>query len=61
MVERRTGRAGRLAGVIAGIALGALAMQSVPAHAQMYLGWDFGNGFGIGIGPVPSAYSRCPT
>jgi hypothetical protein len=27
------------------------------AKADMtYLGWDFGSGFGVGIGPVPSAY-----
>ncbi|HEX3884977.1 MAG TPA: hypothetical protein VHW66_20150 [Stellaceae bacterium] len=30
-------------------------MQS--AHADgMYAGWDFGNGFGIGVGTPPSAY-----
>ena len=22
----------------------------------MYLGWDFGNGFGLGLGTPPSAY-----
>src|SRR5215217_5804323 len=42
-------------------ALGVVATLTAPANAQMYLGWDFGNGFGIGIGQVPSAYSPCPT
>jgi hypothetical protein len=38
----------------------AAAMQPQPARAQPYLGWDFGGGFGIGIGTPPSAYMRCP-
>lgn len=32
-----------------------------PAEAQIYPGWDFGNGFGIGLGMPPSAYNPCPT
>ena len=56
---RRFGKFATLA--FAATALGAVAMRTAPANAQMYLGWDFGNGFGIGIGQVPSAYSPCPT
>jgi hypothetical protein len=47
---------------LAALAVGTLGLIAVtlplhPANAQtMYLGWDFGNGFGIGVGPVPSAY-----
>ena len=60
----RTGKLVTLAAAIT--ALGAIAMPFTPANAQMdlrqiYLGWDFGNGFGIGVGQVPSAYNRCPT
>ena len=44
----------------AAVAVAALAMPLKPANAQMYLGWDFGNGFGVGIGAPPSAYSPCP-
>ena len=40
-------------------ALGLIAV-ALPMHAAkadtMYLGWDFGNGFGIGVGTPPSAY-----
>ncbi len=46
---------------VAAAALGAVAMPLGPADAQMYLGWDFGNGFGIGLGTPPSAYTACPT
>jgi hypothetical protein len=47
-------------------AFGAVITLSSPAHAQLaldqiYLGWDFGNGFGIGVGQVPSARNPCPT
>jgi hypothetical protein len=61
-------RAGRLAALIAAAAmvLGAVAIPVAPAHAQLaldqiYLGWDFGNGFGIGVGRVPSSYNPCPS
>lgn len=38
-------------------ALGLCAVVLQPAKADsMYLGWDFGNGFGIGIGTPLSAY-----
>jgi len=42
---------------VAAVGLIAVALPLQPAKADMtYLGWDFGNGFGIGVGPVPSAY-----
>ena len=42
-------------------ALGLCAVMLQPAKADtMYLGWDFGNGFGIGIGAPPSAYGMAP-
>jgi hypothetical protein len=41
--------------------LGAVAVPLAPADAQIYLGWDFGHGFGIGLGTPPSAYTPCPT
>lgn len=47
----------RLAAI--GLAAGVLLMAA-PARAQPYLGWDFGGGFGIGIGAPPSAYNPCP-
>jgi hypothetical protein len=54
-------RLGKLATLAAAaVALGALAVPLSPARAQPYLGWDFGNGFGIGIGTPPSAYTPCP-
>lgn len=31
------------------------------AGSEPYIGWDFGNGFGIGIGAPPSAYDKCAT
>jgi hypothetical protein len=61
-------RAGRLAALTAAAAmvLGVIAIPVAPAHAQLaldqiYLGWDFGNGFGIGVGRVPSSYNPCPS
>jgi hypothetical protein len=61
-------RAGRLAtfATAAVMALWGAAIPISPAHAQLaldqiYLGWDFGNGFGIGVGRVPSSYNPCPT
>ncbi|HJU18250.1 MAG TPA: hypothetical protein VJ770_17495 [Stellaceae bacterium] len=60
--ETRTRRLGKWATLaVAAAALGAVAIPLQPASAQIYLGWDFGNGFGIGIGTPPSAYERCPT
>jgi len=42
---------------VAALGLVAVALPLHPAKADMmYLGWDFGNGYGVGIGPVPSAY-----
>lgn len=45
----------------AAAALGTVALSAVPASAQIYMGWDFGNGWGVGIGTPPSAYEACPT
>ena len=60
-VETRPRRAGKLATfAVVAAALGALAIPTAPANAQVYLGWDFGNGFGVGIGTPPSAYNPCP-
>jgi len=56
--RRRFGKFATL--TVAAVAFGALAIPLTPARAQIYLGWDFGNGFGIGIGTPPSAYSPCP-
>lgn len=48
---------------IAAAAVGAigLAALALPAQAQVpYLGVDFGNGWGVGIGAPPSAYGMAP-
>jgi hypothetical protein len=55
---RRLGKLATFA--VAAAALGALSIPLAPASAQIYLGWDFGHGYGIGIGAPPSAYSACP-
>jgi hypothetical protein len=61
-LDARTRRFGKLATLaVAAAALGAVAIPTTPAHAQIYLGWDFGQGFGVGIGTPPSAYTQCPT
>jgi hypothetical protein len=61
---KRNQRFGRIAASAAAIlGLVAVAMPLAPAKADMmYLGWDFGNGFGVGVGAVPSAYGYhyCP-
>jgi hypothetical protein len=61
MIKQRIRAASKIAALTVGVALGALTLPTVSASAQMYLGWDFGNCFGIGVGQVPSAYSPCPT
>ena len=53
-----SGRFSRLA--MPAVVAAALGAAALPAAAQPYLGWDFGNGFGIGIGTPPSAYTPCP-
>jgi len=65
---KKSTRPGRVAALTAAAAMvvGAVAIPVAPAHAQLaldqiYLGWDFGNGFGIGVGRVPSSYNPCPT
>jgi len=60
-LQRRTKGLGTLATLAVGVAaLGAVMLPSTPASAQMYLGWDFGHGWGVGIGTPPSAYMACP-
>jgi hypothetical protein len=50
-----------MAAVVAAAGLAALVLPLAPAQAQVpYLGVDFGNGFGIGIGAPPSAYGMAP-
>ena len=67
-MEKDVMKAGKLAilTTAAAMVLGAVAIPVAPAHAQLaldqiYLGWDFGSGFGIGVGRVPSSYNPCPT
>lgn len=57
-VARRGLMTGALA--IAAAALPALATTPAQAGNEPYIGWDFGNGVGVGIGTPPSAYDRCP-
>ena len=53
--NRRFSRIATFAVVALGLA--AVALPVHPAKADtMYLGWDFGNGFGVGVGTPPSAY-----
>ena len=52
---------GTIAKLAAVAALALFLMPRTVAEAQIYPGWDFGNGFGIGIGVPPSAYNPCPT
>ena len=61
MLRKQIRQTSKVAASAVCVALGALPLTTAGASAQMYLGWDFGNGFGIGIGQVPSAYSPCPT
>lgn len=57
--KRRLGMVAAAAVAAAGLC--ALAVPTAPAKAQVpYLGVDFGNGFGIGIGAPPSAYGMAP-
>jgi hypothetical protein len=52
---RRLGRIATLAVAAAGLTALALPLQGANAQG-IYLGWDFGNGVGIGLGTPPSAY-----
>ena len=54
-INRRLGRIATLSIAALGLLAVALPLHSAKAD-MMYLGWDFGNGFGIGVGAVPSAY-----
>jgi len=58
MKSTRTRQLRRLATLsVAALGLLAVALPLHPAKADsMYLGWDFGNGFGVGVGTPPSAY-----
>lgn len=56
---RRFAMAATLA-VTAGMLAGLLTWPA-QAGGEPYLGWDFGGGFGIGVGTPPSAYDPCPT
>jgi len=52
---RRLGRVAAFSVAALGLLAVSLPLQSAKADT-MYLGWDFGNGFGVGIGTPPSAY-----
>ncbi|HVH80539.1 MAG TPA: hypothetical protein VM782_14180 [Stellaceae bacterium] len=53
--NRRLGKIATFA--VAALGLAAVALPFGAAKADtMYLGWDFGNGFGVGVGTPPSAY-----
>jgi len=58
MMATRNRQLSRLA-TLSVAALGLLAV-ALPLHSAkadgMYLGWDFGNGVGVGVGTPPSAY-----
>jgi hypothetical protein len=48
--------------LVAGVAvLPCLFAAPAQAGSEPYIGWDFGNGFGIGLGTPPSAYDKCAT
>ena len=50
-----------VAATVVALSLGALAVPLTPVNAQVpYLGVDFGNGVGVGIGAPPSAYGMAP-
>jgi hypothetical protein len=55
---RRNRRLSKIAAMtVAALGLVAVALPLHTAKADMvYLGWDFGNGYGVGVGTVPSAY-----
>lgn len=59
--DRRSRRFGKLAALALVAALAGAALPLNSARAQIYLGWDFGHGIGVGIGTPPSAYEACPT
>ena len=52
---RRLSRVATLAVAALGLLAVALPLQSAKADG-MYFGWDFGNGFGVGLGTPPSAF-----
>jgi hypothetical protein len=60
--KQRTHRFSRIiAAAVGAIGLAALTVPLSSAQAQVpYLGVDFGNGWGVGIGAPPSAYGMAP-
>ena len=62
LADKRNRRFGWVAAAMVGaVGLCALAVPLAPAQSQVpYLGVDFGNGFGIGVGVPPSAYGMAP-
>jgi hypothetical protein len=51
-----------ISALITGVAiLPCLFAAPAKAGSEPYIGWDFGNGFGIGLGTPPSAYDKCAT
>jgi hypothetical protein len=58
-LDTRKRRFSKIAAAVVGVI--GLAALTVPAQAQVpYLGVDFGNGWGVGIGAPPSAYGMAP-
>jgi hypothetical protein len=53
--NRRLGRIATLAIAALGLFAATIPLQTAKADT-MYLGWDFGNGFGVGVGQVPSSF-----
>ena len=53
--NRRLGRLTTLAIAAFGLVAVTLPLQTAKADG-IYLGWDFGNGLGVGVGTPPSAY-----
>jgi len=54
-INRRFSRLATLTVATLGLIAVALPLHQAKADT-MYLGWDFGNGFGIGVGTPPSAF-----
>jgi hypothetical protein len=53
--NRRLSKIAAMSAATLGLLAVALPLHQAKAD-MMYLGWDFGNGYGIGVGAVPSAY-----
>jgi hypothetical protein len=61
-LDRKLRPLGKVAvAAVGAVALGALALSSTPAKAQVpYFGIDLGNGVGLGFGAPPSAFGLAP-